>query len=141
MQTSNRLLDDLARVATGAAGALSGVRQEIEQIVRARMERFLADLDLVTREEFEAVEAMASKARSEQEKLEQRVAALEAQLKKAAPEEDDTPQAGQHNRPNFRHRSVLWLPNAGGLADRRKSCLPGWTHVWQSRCCGCPAGQ
>jgi len=85
MQTSNRLLDDLARVATGAAGALSGVRQEIEQIVRARMERFLADLDLVTREEFEAVEAMASKARSEQERLEQRVAALEAQLKKAAP--------------------------------------------------------
>ncbi len=85
MQTSNRLLDDLARVATGAAGALSGVRQEIEQIVRARMERFLADLDLVTREEFEAVEAMASKARSEQERLEERVAALEAQLKKAAP--------------------------------------------------------
>ncbi len=85
MQTSNRLLDDLARVATGAAGALSGVRQEIEQIVRARMERFLADLDLVTREEFEAVEAMASKARSEQERLEERVAALEAQLKKPAP--------------------------------------------------------
>jgi len=85
MQTSNRLLDDLARVATGAAGALSGVRQEIEQIVRARMERFLADMDLVTREEFEAVEAMASKARSEQERLEERVAALEAQLKKAAP--------------------------------------------------------
>ncbi len=85
MQTSNRLLDDLARVATGAAGALSGVRQEIEQIVRTRMERFLADLDLVTREEFEAVEAMASKARSEQEKLEERVAALEAQLKKPAP--------------------------------------------------------
>ena len=85
MQTSNRLLDDLARVATGAAGALSGVRQEIEQIVRTRMERFLADLDLVTREEFEAVEAIASKARSEQEKLEERVAALEAQLKKAPP--------------------------------------------------------
>jgi len=85
MQTSNRLLDDLARVATGAAGALSGVRQEIEQIVRARMERFLADMDLVTREEFEAVEAMASKARSEQERLEERVAALEAQLKKATP--------------------------------------------------------
>ncbi len=85
MQTSNRLLDDLARVATGAAGALSGVRQEIEQIVRARMERFLADMDLVTREEFEAVEAMASKARSEQERLEERIAALEAQVKKAAP--------------------------------------------------------
>ncbi len=85
MQTSNRLLDDLARVATGAAGALSGVRQEIEQLVRARMERFLSEMDLVTREEFEAVEAMAAAARAEQERLEERVAALEAQLKKPTP--------------------------------------------------------
>ena len=80
MQTSNRLLDDMARVATGAVGALSGVRDEIEQLVRTRIERFLADMDLVTREEFEAVKTMASKARSEQEALEKRLSALEAKL-------------------------------------------------------------
>jgi len=81
MQTSNRILDDMARVATGAVGALSGVREEIEQLVRTRIERFLSDMDLVTREEFDAVKALASKARSEQEALEKRVAVLEAALK------------------------------------------------------------
>ncbi len=86
MQTDNRLLDDLARVAGGAMGALSGVRTEVEELVRQRLERLLSDMDLVPREEFEAVQAMAEKARLEQEKLEKRVAALEAALteKKAA---------------------------------------------------------
>lgn len=80
MQTDNRLLDDLARVAGGAMGALSGVRTEVEEMVRQRMERLLSDMDLVPRDEFEAVQAMAEKARLEQEKLEKRVAALEAAL-------------------------------------------------------------
>lgn len=80
MQTDNRLLDDLARVANGAVGALSGVRGEIETLVRQRVERFLADMDLVTREEFEAVKAVAAKARTEQEALEERVASLEAAI-------------------------------------------------------------
>lgn len=86
MQTDNRLLDDLARVAGGAMGALSGVRTEVEELVRQRLERLLSDMDLVPREEFEAVQAMAEKARLEQEKLEKRVVALEAALteKKAA---------------------------------------------------------
>jgi len=86
MQTDNRLLDDLARVAGGAMGALSGVRTEVEELVRQRLERLLSDMDLVPREEFEAVQAMAEKARLEQEGLEKRVAALEAALagKKAA---------------------------------------------------------
>jgi BMFP domain-containing protein YqiC len=86
MQTDNRLLDDLARVAGGAMGALSGVRTEVEELVRQRLERLLSDMDLVPREEFEAVQAMAEKARLEQEKLEKRVAALEVALtkKKAA---------------------------------------------------------
>ena len=80
MQVDNRFLDDLARVANGAAGALSGVREEVEALVRQRAERFLADMDLVTRDEFEAVKAVAAKARLEQEALEARVAALEAAL-------------------------------------------------------------
>ena len=80
MQVDNRFLDDLARVANGAVGALSGVREEVEAMVRQRAERLLADMDLVTREEFEAVKAVAAKARLEQEALEDRVATLEVAL-------------------------------------------------------------
>ena len=87
MQVDNRFLDDLARVANGAVGALSGVREEVEALVKQRAERFMADMDLVPREEFEAVKEVAAKARLEQEALEARVAALEsalAELKKPA---------------------------------------------------------
>jgi BMFP domain-containing protein YqiC len=80
MQTDNRLFDDLARVATGALGALSGVRSEVEGRLREQFERVLSRMDLVSREEFEAVKAMAAKARLEQETLQARVAALEAAL-------------------------------------------------------------
>lgn len=79
-QTSNRLLDDLARLMTDAAGAAQGVRREIDGIVRAQGEKFLADLDVVRREEFEAVKAMAQKAREENEQLTARIAALEQRL-------------------------------------------------------------
>jgi BMFP domain-containing protein YqiC len=82
MQTQNRLLDDLARVANGAIGTLSGVKTEIETIVRQRIDAMLANMDLVTREDFEAVQAMAAKAREEQELLADRVAKLEAALAK-----------------------------------------------------------
>ena len=80
MQTSNRLFDDLARVASGAFNTLSGLREEIETRVRERVERMAADLDLVTREEFDAVRTMAAKARAGQEALEARLAELEAEL-------------------------------------------------------------
>jgi BMFP domain-containing protein YqiC len=80
MQSSNRLLDDLAKVASGAASAVAGVREEVEGLVRQRVERLVADLDLVSRDEFDVAKAMAAKARAEQEKLEQRVKALEAAL-------------------------------------------------------------
>ena len=80
MQTQNRLLDDLARVATGALGVAAGMRDEIEARLRDQFEKILTGLDLVAREEFDAVKAMAAKARAEQETLAQRVAALEAQL-------------------------------------------------------------
>jgi len=80
MQTDNRLLDDLARVATGALGALTGVRNEVETRIREQFERILARMDLVTREEFEAVKEMASRARAEQEELQRRLAELEARV-------------------------------------------------------------
>jgi hypothetical protein len=83
MQTQNRLLDDLARVASGALGVASGMREEIEVRLREQFERVLARMELVTREEFDAVRAMAVKAREEQETLTERVAALEQALAKA----------------------------------------------------------
>jgi BMFP domain-containing protein YqiC len=101
MQTENRLLDDLARMANGALNTLSGLREEIESRVRERVERMLADMDMVPREEFDAVKAMAQKARAEQEDLAARVAELEqrvaelsgapAQLRKRAAPRRRTP--------------------------------------------------
>jgi BMFP domain-containing protein YqiC len=81
MQTQNRLFDDLARVAGGALGAFSGLREEIELLVRGRIERVLGDMELVPREEFEVVKAMAAEARQENEALKARLDALEERLK------------------------------------------------------------
>src|SRR5690242_3751280 len=80
MQSQNRFFDDLARVAAGAIGTLSGIRSEVETRVREQLERVLAGMDLVSRDEFEAVKAMAAKARSEQEDLQNRLAVLESRL-------------------------------------------------------------
>ena len=80
MQTSNRILDDLARVANGAISTLVGIKNEIDALVRQRIERLLNDADVVPREEFDAVKAMAAKARTEQERLEIRIVGLEARL-------------------------------------------------------------
>lgn len=80
MQTQNRFLDDLARVASGAMGTVAGVKTELETLVRQRLESLLADMDLVPRDEFEAVKEMAARARTEQEALVERVAALEAEV-------------------------------------------------------------
>ena len=77
MQTRNRLFDDAARLAGGAAGTLAGIRREIEALVRQQMERILGSMDFVSRDEFEAVREMAIKARTEQEALAARLAALE----------------------------------------------------------------
>ncbi len=80
MQVDNRLLDDLARVASGALGALSGVRGEVETQLKQQFQRILGEMDLVTREEFEAVKQVAANARTEQERLEKRLARLEAAM-------------------------------------------------------------
>ena len=84
MQTENRLLDDLARMANGALNTLSGLREEIENRVRERVERMLADMDMVPREEFDAIKAMAQKARAEQEDLAAKVAELERRVAELA---------------------------------------------------------
>ena len=81
MQTQNRLLDDLARVASGAIGIAAGMRGEIEARLREQFEKILLQMDLVGREDFDVVKAMAAKARAEQEDLVKRVAILEQRLK------------------------------------------------------------
>lgn len=83
-QTQNRIFDELGRLFTNAAGAAQGVRQEIETVIKGQAERLAADMDLVTREEFEAVRAMAQLAREENETLKARIEALEAALAKKA---------------------------------------------------------
>ena len=88
MGFDNRLFDDLARVATGALSAISGVREEAEARLREQFERILARMDLVTRDEFEAVQAVAVRAREAQEALERRVQKLEEQLGVATPKAD-----------------------------------------------------
>lgn len=79
-QTDNPLLDGLAKFFTDAAGAAQSVRNEIDTFVKQRLERLVADMDFVPREEFDAVKEMASRARAENERLEARIAALEGQL-------------------------------------------------------------
>lgn len=80
MQTSNRILDDLAKVANGAVATLTGIKDELEAMIRQQIERFLADGNLVPRDEFDAMADVARNARAAQEKLEARVAKLEAAL-------------------------------------------------------------
>lgn len=80
MQTQSRILDDLARLATGAAGSVLGVRDEMRAQMRDRIEQMLAGWDLVSRDEFETVREVAVRAREAQEALEARVVALEAKL-------------------------------------------------------------
>lgn len=79
-QGPNRIFDEFAKLMTDAAGAAQGVRQEFETAAKAQMERILNSMDLVKREEFEAVQDMAVKAREENDALAERIAVLEAKL-------------------------------------------------------------
>ena len=79
-QSNNRFLDELAKLMTDAAGAAQGMRREVETLMKAQGERLLRDLDLVQREEVEAVKEMAAKAREENERLASRIAALESEI-------------------------------------------------------------
>ncbi len=77
-QTTNRFFDEVAKLMTDAAGAAQGIRQDAETFFRSQAEKMLRDMNLVQREEFEAVKAMAAKALEENERLAQRIAELEA---------------------------------------------------------------
>jgi BMFP domain-containing protein YqiC len=79
-QTTNRFFDEVARLMNDAAGVATGVKREFDTLFKTQAERWLRDLDLVKREEFEAVKDMAQLAREENEDLKARVAALEAKL-------------------------------------------------------------
>ncbi|QRG08583.1 accessory factor UbiK family protein [Xanthobacter dioxanivorans] len=93
-QTTGRIFDEMARLVNDAAGVAQGVRREAETVMKAQMERFLRDMDLVKREEFEAVKDLAAAARAENERLAARLEALEATLRGAAPARPADPAAG-----------------------------------------------
>ena len=80
MQTQSTLFDDLARLMTGAMGVAQGVQEEAKTFVRTQADRFVADMDLVSRDEFEAQRETALEAKAEAEALRERVAALEAKI-------------------------------------------------------------
>jgi BMFP domain-containing protein YqiC len=84
-QTQSRFFDDLSRLMTDAAGLAEGARREAQTFARTQMERMMSGMDVVSREEFEAVKEMAARARDDNEKLIQRVAALEAKLAEPKP--------------------------------------------------------
>jgi hypothetical protein len=79
-QTNNRFFDEIGRLMNDAAGAAQGVKREVDSLWRSQAEKFLRDMDLVKREEFEAVKDMARLAREENEALKTRIAALEAKV-------------------------------------------------------------
>jgi BMFP domain-containing protein YqiC len=84
-QTQSRFFDDLSRLMTDAAGLADGAKREAQTFARTQMERMMSGMDIVTREEFEAVKEMAARARDDSEKLAQRIAALEAKLAEPKP--------------------------------------------------------
>ena len=101
MQSQNRFFDDLSRLATGAAGTFAGMGREFETRFRERMREMVGEMDMVTREEFEAVKEMAANARAEADALRDRIDALEAAAaagkpsaaKKSAPAASKAPKA------------------------------------------------
>mgnify|MGYP001176953771 FL=1 len=84
MQTQSSVFDDLARLMTGAMGMAQGMNEEAKGFMRAQADRFVAEMDLVGRDEFEAVKQLAADARAEADELKARVATLEALLKERA---------------------------------------------------------
>jgi BMFP domain-containing protein YqiC len=84
VEPRGRILDDFARLVTDAAGVAQGVRREAETLARVQLDRLVTSMDLVSREEFEAVRDMAARAREENEALEKRITALEARLAASA---------------------------------------------------------
>ncbi len=88
--TSSRFFDEIAKLMTNATGAAQGVRKEVDGLVQAQVERVLANVNVVKREEFDVVRDMVKKARQENERLEKRIAELESKLNPASPEARDS---------------------------------------------------
>jgi BMFP domain-containing protein YqiC len=100
-----KVLDDLNRLAGGALGALGGLRSEIEELVRQRVERVANDLDLVTREDFEIAREMAAEARAENVELAARVAALEEEIAKLSKTGGASTKSGSSGTKTTRRKS------------------------------------
>ncbi len=133
MQTQNKLIDDLARVAASALGVATGLRHEAEAQLRRQFERILADMDLVTREEYEVTRSIAETARAEQEALAERVAELEKQLAagaaggkagKSASAKATGGKAGAAKRTAPRKRTAAKAPAKGGAAETAAGARP-----------------
>jgi BMFP domain-containing protein YqiC len=92
-QTTNRFFDEIGRLMNDAAGAAQGMKREVDSVIRAQAEKILNDLDIVKREEFEAVKEMARLAREENEALKARIAVLEGKLGSASAGPEGTPAA------------------------------------------------
>lgn len=120
MQTKGRIFDDLARVANGAVTTLVGIKGEVEAVVRQRVERLLSEADLVPRDEFEAVKAMAANARAEQEALERRLADLESRLAAAgAPKTKAKPQTRAKAKATAKAPTRRAAPKSGTATRKR----------------------
>ena len=127
VQTTNRFFDEVARLMNDAAGVAQGVRREFETLFRSQAERILRDLDVVQREEFEAVKDMARLAREENEALKARIAALEAALgKTGARRLTSGPSPAVDPADRRRHRSLSFTTRAAISA--RTAALP---HPWR----------
>ena len=121
-QTSNRFFDEIGRLMNDAAGAAQGVKREVDAVVRNQAEKILRDLDIVKREEFEAVKDMARLAREENEALKARIAAMEAKLgvcrrrtmaaRRRAAEAGSLSSYSRYSRPGIAVRRTASLPPA-----------------------------
>ncbi len=99
MQSENRLFDDFVKMVNGFAGTFAGMGREAEASAREKMREWIGGMDFVARDEFEAVKAMAAKAREENEALKARVAALEAKAGGSAPKASAKPKGRPGAKP------------------------------------------
>ena len=119
-QTTNRFFDEIGRLMNDAAGAAQGVKREVDTVVRNQAEKILRDLDIVKREEFEAVKDMARLAREENEALKARIAALEAKLGVSPPSPDGGARSRRPMPDPF--RSGLRWPHGTGTKNPPFPC-------------------
>lgn len=114
MQSENKILDDIARVASSAMGVAAGMRSEVEARIREQLERLLTQMDLVPREEFDAVKAVAVTAREEQESLAAKLAEMEARL---AALEAKKPEGGKAAATGKKPSKAGKAPSSGDIGE------------------------